>query len=113
MTDKYNDYKAQLKNLQIDYKELEQQLKAKDEEIKSLKELDKATNDDRLVALRLYEEEKTKRWNLEKQLKTNTYQLCEKIRQNSFSEYELVNGNKALYFTISSDELDKIERGEL
>lgn len=114
------EYRAKCSEMFDKVDRLEQQLQAKDEEIARQTKLKCEYKEDCLRWQKLsfdYNNEINKQakqiFNLKQDLETNTHQVCEKIRQNSFSEYELVNGNKALYFTISSDELDKIERGEL
>jgi len=61
-----------------DWKSLVQTEKQK---VKELEELDKVTNSDRLVALRLYEEEKTKRWKFEKQLQAQPKQIVDEFKK--------------------------------
>jgi len=88
---------------------LEQQLTEKDAEIERMKELDKATSESLYASRELYEKEKTKRWALEKQLKTNTHQVCEKIYKE-FEQHEFGGKYANSYDGSSQLDLDVIKQ---
>lgn len=99
--------------LEFELQKTQQQLKEKDE-------LQKATDESLYASRELYEIEKTKRWELEKQLKSNTHQVCEKIRELAKNDFEFIVCDEC-YNTVDKDVyissmalteiLDQIEKG--
>lgn len=97
-----------VKELQIDNRQKEQQIKEKDEEIATQKILvDYGKEEIKKLHKRINEIIKRDR----KCIEVKTKQVCEKIRKNAEYIAVLKNGEIVKY-TISAYKLDKIEKGE-